>query len=227
MPDRKLDIVDAARYLNVSSKTIRRYIDSGKLTAEKIKNVWYLSVDDLDALNKKPKRDAVEKTPPASAIEEYMARLDVVLTAMNDKISGINSRLDLVSSGAPQDSGVAAVSDEAAAELEMLRGENERLASELDRVDREHSAARENGSAHDPQALKNKSEEIEELRAIIVSNRRGLSLLREEVARYKEELRRRDSVVKDLKARVLELEQELAEYRLGRKGSLLLGRRRD
>lgn len=223
MTDRKLDIRDAARYLGVSTKTVRRHIDSGKITAEKIKNVWYVTTDELDQIMKRPAKSSA-KAVPETVIEEYMARLDVVLMAISDKISGINGRLDLLEE---EPAGKAATSGNSSEELELLREENERLSAALERAGREARDVRENGHTADNQLLKNKSEEIEELRATIVSNRRGLTLLREEVARYKEELRRKESVIKDLKARLLELEQELAELRLGRKGNLLLGRRRD
>ena len=46
-----LTITEAAHALNVSDKTIRRWIDAGKLSAEKVDRKWYVHVDldvDLD-----------------------------------------------------------------------------------------------------------------------------------------------------------------------------------
>jgi excisionase family DNA binding protein len=44
-----LTITEAAKALNVSDKTIRRWIDVGKLTAEKVDRKWYAHVDlDID-----------------------------------------------------------------------------------------------------------------------------------------------------------------------------------
>ena len=45
-----LTITEAAKSLNVSDKTIRRWIEAGKLTAEKMDRKWYVHVDLRDSL---------------------------------------------------------------------------------------------------------------------------------------------------------------------------------
>ena len=45
--DTKLTINQAARKLNLSSKSVRRWLKSGKLNGEKVEGKWYVQVDSI------------------------------------------------------------------------------------------------------------------------------------------------------------------------------------
>ena len=68
-----LTIPEAAKALNVSDKTIRRWIDVGKLTAEKGDRKWSVYVDlDIDLDNDLD----VEKDTDRTDVQHFKAQLD-------------------------------------------------------------------------------------------------------------------------------------------------------
>jgi excisionase family DNA binding protein len=84
-----LDINDAAEYISVSSKTIRRYIQSGKLRARKVRNVWFLSRAELDKLveREKPAAVAAAAAVPVPAFDPALAdEIKQSLAALGERL---------------------------------------------------------------------------------------------------------------------------------------------
>ncbi len=68
-----MTIPEAAKALNVSDKTIRRWINTGRLTAEKVNRKWYVHVDlDIDLDNDLD----VEKDTDLTDVQHFKAQLD-------------------------------------------------------------------------------------------------------------------------------------------------------
>jgi len=65
-----LTIPEAAKVLNVSDKTIRRWIDTGRLTAEKVDRKWSVHVDlDIDLDIDSDKDKAYVPVPIGSGVQ--------------------------------------------------------------------------------------------------------------------------------------------------------------
>ena len=77
-----LTITEAAQALNVSDKTIRRWIDAGKLSAEKADRKWYVHVDldvdlDTDPVDAQHLKAQLERADSEiSHLREQLARRD-------------------------------------------------------------------------------------------------------------------------------------------------------
>lgn len=212
-----IKIEEAADFLDVSTKTIRQYIRSGKLHAKKKREAWLISVSELKVLKDSPEDDseAGGTAKPGRNIEAWLGNISDSINQLKTQMIEVDRRLFLISRereamyNRPE-----TVKREHS--LERLKAENAKLAEELQQAKKENIQLRQNGPK-DSQILKNKNEEVEALKATVASNQRGLSLLRDEVEQYKEDVRRRDASIRELKNKTVELEEELSEYRSAKK----------
>ena len=78
-----MPLEEAAQYLNVSERTLRRRIQSGKITANKIKGKWIVDIN-LD--------DNTEKTA-ARQQDADLAELVSQLKSENEHLRGTNQQL--------------------------------------------------------------------------------------------------------------------------------------
>ena len=221
-----LDIGGAADYLSVSSKSIRRYISSGKIRAKKIRNVWFCPREELDKLIE-AKNPPPPAPPAAVALPAFDASaLDAIgatLEQIKDRMKAIDDRLFLFSQER-ESRHIRPDSSEKDQDFEFLKADNLKLIEEQQRLKKELADLKQNGSK-DTQLLKSKSEEAETLKAKIASNERGLNLLRAELAEREEAVARKDENIRELKERINALEQEAASLRSSRKSGLLGGLR--
>ena len=185
------DIKQAADILNVSTKTIRRYIQSDRLHAEKIRNVWLISESEITRL----REDTVQEPAavPGAAPREFVDALERI----QDRLNAIEIRLGDLSPDINQDL------DEAQSRATQLEDENQALREEISDLKQELAKVRSE-NVHDPQAGKARAEEIDALRATIVSNERGLALLREEV-------QHKDTIVREKEQEIIQLLDKLKE----------------
>ena len=79
----QMPLEEAAQYLNVSERTLRRRIQSGKITANKIKGKWIVDIN-LD--------DNTEKTA-ARQQDADLAELVSQLKSENEHLRGTNQQL--------------------------------------------------------------------------------------------------------------------------------------
>lgn len=257
--DGYVDIKEAAERLDVSTKTIRRYIQAERLHAEKIRNVWLIAAEEIERLLHEDEIEAQaaaaalprELTARLEAVEqkldaltlrlgdaqaspgiekkldEILARLEAPAQAapgIDQKLDAIRARFDqlpLLTDSVEKKLGeLAARLDEAPlpagddlqdaqSRASMLEEENQALRYEIESLNREAAKARSESSI-DPQAIKSRAEEIDALKATVISNERGLALLREEVAH-------KDSVIKEKEQEIFLLLEKLKEMESTRK----------
>jgi septal ring factor EnvC (AmiA/AmiB activator) len=139
----------AAKAVRVSPRTIRRYIDQGKLEAkpqgEGVRREWLVSVDSLHAL--RASRTIEEKVPEVDRDVEYADSIADVLREMSARLESraeeaaeLRVRLELT--GRAQ----STLEDErrqAAQELEQERRAREETERELEELRRQLQALRE------------------------------------------------------------------------------------
>jgi excisionase family DNA binding protein len=198
-----VDIKDAADRLEVSTKTIRRYIQSGKIRADKIRNVWFIPEKEVEALLQES-----EPEPLAAAADPGLAlEIKSGLDQINERLEHMDRRL----------SALEGPRDETLEELEDLRGrteqldeENNALRDEIRNLKQELASAKSERALPQLHGTKNRAEETEALKATIISNERGLALLREEV-------RHKDAVIKEKEQEILQLLEKLKEMESLRK----------
>lgn len=239
-----LDIKQSAKHLDVSTKTIRRYIKAGKLSARKVRNVWFVPKTEVEALKKGESSAGAEpEEQPAQAEQEiqeqprpqqqqqdtglpdFIRKIDTNLETLKQQVGELDRRLYLFS----QEREAGRISGEGnTTELEsrnqQLEAENERLEEQAAALRDEIDRLKKNGPK-DTMVLKQKSEEIEALKATIASNQRGLSILREEVGQYQNEIQEKDTIIEQLRARIASLEKEITDLRNSRKLSIWGNRR--
>ncbi|MFA6451359.1 MAG: helix-turn-helix domain-containing protein [bacterium] len=222
-----LDITAAAEYISVSTKTIRRYIQGGKLRARKVRNVWFLSRSELDKLveRDKPAPVAAAQIPafvPAfdpSLAEDIKKSLDsfnerlagaegikAALNNFNERLEEFDKRLYLLSQER-ENQHVRPDLIEKEQEIEFLKTDNLKLIEELARIKKEIADLKQNGPK-DTMILKNKVEENESLKSTVASNERGLSLLRSEVEQRDLLIKKKDQAIQELSVRVRQLEEQ-------------------
>lgn len=219
-PERDLlDVTAAAKYLSVSTKTIRRHIASGKVRARKVRNVWFCPRAELDKLIevKAPPAPAAAAAPAVDL--SVVADLKVTLEDIRNLMKGIDGRLFLISQDR-ESRHIRPDSAEKYQEAEFIRADNLKLIEEQQRLKKDLADLRQNG-AKDLQLLKSKTDEIESYKARIASNERGLNLLRGDLADRDEAVLRKDEIIRELKERINGLEQELAALKSGKKTGLL------
>ena len=89
-----LTITEAAHALNVSDKTIRRWIDAGKLSAEKVDRKWYVHVDldvDLDTdLDTDQDRDPVG----VQHLKAQLERADSEISHLREQFARSDEQID-------------------------------------------------------------------------------------------------------------------------------------
>lgn len=198
-----VDIKDAADRLEVSTKTIRRYIQSGKMRADKIRNVWFIPEHEVQAMLK-----AGEPEIEAAAADPGLAQ---------DIKDGLDQVIERLGSMERRIAALEGPSDETLEELEDMRGraeqlqeENQALRDEIRGLKQELTSAKSEHAQHQQHGAKNRAEDAEALKATIISNERGLSLLREEV-------RHKDAVIKEKEQEILQLLDKLKEMESLRK----------
>jgi len=198
------DIEEAADQLGVSTKTIRRYISGGRIEAHKVRNIWFIPAEEIDRLQK--------------ARDEEQANVSPMFDEIAGLIRGISSRLDRLEDRVATPAKPAA--GESAAEAASLRAELEATERKVSQLEDENRILRDElvevkeelnrkqieipAPQMDPQAIKNRAEEIDSLKALIVSNERGLSLLREEV-------KEKDAVIAEKEQEILQLLEKLKD----------------
>jgi len=220
-----LDIKEAADFLSVSTKTIRRYLKSGKLKGRKVKNAWHVPKKQLENLAGVDEKQVQQAEPPGPAAGAHTvtvpAGVEAALSDIRHWMSEVDRKLYAMCG-----EGVSPVPaeelDKRDGEIEQLRAENRRLEEELEMTRKQADENRHNGTKEN-QLLKSKTEENERLKATIASNQRGLALLRDEVARYREEIRNRDTVIGELKNRLVELERKASSDK--KSAGVLFGRK--
>ncbi len=227
-----LDIKQSAAFLDVSTKTIRRYIKAGKLSARKVRNVWFVPISEVETLKNSEAGIEPVQSPDDQTTEEqnyivpdFIRRIDSNLVDIKQQISELDRRLYLFSQ--ERESGRFANEDgisDLEARNEQLIQDNDRLDEQINELREELERARKNGPK-DTQVLKQKSEENEALKATIASNQRGLSILRDEVRQYQNKMREKEKIIEKLRARIASLEKELADRKSARKPTLWGSRR--
>ncbi len=89
-----LTITEAAKVLNVSDKTIRRWIDAGKLTAEKVDRKWYVHVDlDIDQDNDLA-IDPDNDQSHVHAMKAQLDRADSEIRHLRDQLARRDEQID-------------------------------------------------------------------------------------------------------------------------------------
>lgn len=200
--DGYVDIKEAADRLDVSTKTIRRYIQSGKMHADKIRNVWFIPEKEVEAqLQADEPEPAAAPADPALA-QEIKAYMDQTL----ERLGNIEHRIAAL--GGPSDETLEELED-TRGRAEQLEQENQALRNEIRGLKQELASAKSEHTLPQQHGPKNR-EETEALKATIISNERGLSLLREEV-------RHKDAVIKEKEHEILQLLEKLKEMESMRK----------
>jgi len=229
-----LDINDAAEYISVSSKSIRRYIQSGKLRGRKVRNVWFLPRAELDKYLERERPPAQAPVaaeaagPQAAAVivpafdPAAVEEIKSALGGFAERLSEIDRKLYLISQER-ENQHVRPDLIEKEQEIEFLKADNMKLIEELQRVKKEIADLRQNGPK-DMMLLKNKIDENESLRATLASNERGLSLLRREAEQRDILLKQKDASINDLKEQARRLEEQNAKRAAAKTG--LFGARR-
>lgn len=183
----EVDIKTAAELLDVSTKTIRRYIQAGQIKADKIRNVWLIPADEVERLR------GLTRDESGPVPVEMRAFMDTAA----ERLSGIESGLNRLLGPLQQEL------EESRARLAQLEEDNQMLREEIASLKQQVQKTRAENTAV-PQAAKHRAEEIDALRASIISNERGLALLREEVTA-------RDEVIREKESEILQLLDKLKE----------------
>lgn len=207
-----VDIREAARLLNVSEKTVRRRIKTGKVHSQKISGVWFVALDDHPKLSDLPSPSPPPPAPPPRIKEPAN---DEKLDEIKESIRYILKRLDEVDKKlyvlAEEREHVIAAGSVNIRKMERviedLTEENRKLREELpaedERWEMENAEAAEDVETFDRKQPPSDTEEdyvlpksgtgdTLELKAMIASNERGLSLLREELRKKDKALRQRE-----------------------------------
>ncbi len=97
--DTKLTINQAAQTLNLSSKSVKRWLKGGKLNGEKVDGKWYVQADSTFAgyLNPNPQMDtqlAFEQLKDETRhLRELLANRDSQIESMNQHIEHLSQLL--------------------------------------------------------------------------------------------------------------------------------------
>jgi hypothetical protein len=215
-----LDISAAADFLSISTKTVRRYISSGKVRARKVRNVWFCPRAELEKLIEKESPPAAAAIPALAETMPVLLELKDALVQLNKRIGAIDDRLFLISQDRELRKIHSEPSPEETQEIEYAKADNLKLIDEQQRIKKEIADLRQNG-VKDIQLLKSKADEIESLKSRIASNERGLNLLRAEIAQKDESLARKEDTIRDLKRKNEDLEQEFTAIKSGKKVGFL------
>lgn len=191
------DIKEAADRLGVSTKTIRRYITAGKIEAQKIRHIWFVPLDELEKLEQAKEEDEQRLSPIVDELAEAVRHISLRLDQIEEHLSGLSKP-----GGQPD--------PKAAEKSRRIDEENRMLREEISELREEMSANRNEGAQVDTQAIKSRAEEIDALKSSIISNERGLALLREEVAD-------KDLALKEKEREIMHLLEKLREYEFSRK----------
>jgi excisionase family DNA binding protein len=204
-----VDIKETAEILDVSTKTVRRYIQTGKLAATKVRNVWFFNREDVTRLKE-------EEEPSLVGAKEILDFLKV----MSDRIESLELAVGEFAEGREQ-SALQALREDLGREVERLTEENQQLRDVYENTRAELDQLRSN-IPKDMQTLKSKMEEIASLKSTIASNERGLALLREELQLKEKQLRDKDLELVQLRERAGEAEKPgvAAEQPETRRGGL-------
>ena len=214
-----LDINDAAEYISVSTKSVRRYLQSGKLRGRKVRNVWFLPRAELDKFIEREREAAVPVQTPVATVVAVPAAPSIdpavideiknVLSGFSERLSEIDQKLYLISQDR-ENQHVRPDLIEKEQEIEFLKTDNLKLIEELQRVKQEVADLKQS-HPKETLLLKNKMDEIESLKATISSNERGLTLLRREVEQRDIMLKQKETLAADLKEQIKRLEEQLAK----------------
>ena len=188
----QLDIKQAADLLDVSTKTIRRYIQNGKLKADKIRNIWLIPVEEVDKLRYPGETDQAAGRLP----DELWSMMEGIA----DKLGGLEETVRHLAGPSQEEL------EDTSNQMLQLEEENSILRTELEDLKQQLQKARSE-HAVDPQVAKTRAEEIDNLKATIASNDRGLTLLREEVAT-------KDRIIQEKEKEILQLLDKLKEMEI-------------
>lgn len=183
----EVDIKQAAELLEVSTKTIRRYIQAGQIKADKIRNVWLIPADEIERLR------GLVREENTQAPAEVRAVMDTVNARLTGIENGVNRLLGPLQNELEQ----------GRSRLSQIEEDNQMLREEIASLKQQLLKARSETTV-DPQAAKHRAEEIDALRASIISNERGLALLRDEVAS-------KDVIIREKESEILQLLDKLKE----------------
>ena len=157
---------------------------------------------------KKDEADSI--TPMFDEVSESLRRMAMRLDQIEDHISRV---------GAPAGTEI----DDAAEKISRIEDENRALREEIGELKEELLRGRTEGASVDPQMIKSRAEEIDSLKATIVSNERGLALLREEVNEKNNLVREKDREIMQLLEKMREMESLRKQARPEQKRQSLLG----
>lgn len=192
------DIKEAADRLAVSTKTIRRYISAGKITAHKIRNIWFVPLAEIEKLVEAKVEEESAISPMFDEFAESLRHIGHRL----DQLEGNVSRMVK-----PQSK---EADPQTEAKIAQFEEENRALRDEIIDLKEELASGRTEAYNIDPHMIKSRAEEIESLKATIVSNERGLALLREEV-------HDKNNIIKEKEEEILQLLEKLREMEILRK----------
>jgi Helix-turn-helix domain len=163
----------AAKAVRVSPRTIRRYIDQGKLQAkpqgEGVRREWLVSVDSLHALraSRTNKGDVPDVSPgvePVDSIADVVREMSARLESRAEEAAELRVRLELT------ERAQSTLEDErrqAVQELEQERRGREETERELEELRRQLQALRE--ARESPQTLEEEPERAEPRPATVES----------------------------------------------------------
>ncbi|MEW6200657.1 MAG: helix-turn-helix domain-containing protein [bacterium] len=209
-----LDIGEASLRLGVSEKTVRRRIKSNKIAARKIRGVWFVAVPQSSGDSgilpetlppSKQTLSQVHPSPIASDahLNERLKKMENDTEYILKKLTAIDRTLEV------RDRNLTfQLTDlnRQAETIDRLTVENKKLQDEVLILREEAIQLRQNIHPKDTHTLKNKMEEIIELKATIASNQRGLALLRDEVNEKEKNLKEKEQEVLLLREKIHRME---------------------
>ena len=89
----QMPLEEAAQYLNVSERTLRRRIQSGKITANKIKGKWIVDINLDDNTEKTATRQQDADLSGQNGTNADLAELVSQLKSENEHLRGTNQQL--------------------------------------------------------------------------------------------------------------------------------------
>ena len=89
----QMPLEEAAQYLNVSERTLRRRIQSGKITANKIKGKWIVDINLDDNTEKSATRQQDADLSGQNGTNADLAELVSQLKSENEHLRGTNQQL--------------------------------------------------------------------------------------------------------------------------------------
>ncbi len=209
-----LNISEAAIFLGKCSKTIRRYVKSGKLNSQKIGKALFFKKEDLELIKNSPSNLTKPENSIKVAPKDDKTSLDSSDLKENNYIPSydkeipsdiitcldkLNERIDYISTSYKKNNNF---------EVEKLLEENKKLKNELELI------KSKNEMNKDKTILFEKEKEIENLKSIIESNKKGILLLKDEINLKNEIIKRKDEEISMLNQKIEQLKMSVDSLEL-------------